>query len=523
MLRTFLLSFRLRNTYRANGFIYSIRSLPLIHKILPSRLYASRGLKKLANVISVLTEIFTALFGKVIYFLILLFLVQKMNTDPSSALLHMLFFTTMIGGLLNTSIFEPSRDRYYGIILMHMKASEYVISNFFYTLLKTIAGMGLFALLFGQAMQLTCMQCLLIPLYIAEVKLTVTLFSLKKFSRDHRIQASNLNNFIRSASALALLAAALLPPYFGWTMPIYSMAAVSIFLLPFSIYAIFYMLHFPSYAMICRKMLTPENLMMTDASSMEKIQQTSLQKSIKLDSKETSSKKGYAYFNDLFVKRHRKLLLNSAERIAVILLLVLAAAIISTFFFSDVRYHLNQMMLTSLPYMVFIMYLINRGETVTQAMFMNCDHSMLTYRFYRQPKAVLTLFRYRLISLIKINLIPASVLAIGLPVLLWISGGTEQAGNYIVLFISILLMSVFFSVHYLVLYYLLQPYNIELESKSTMYTLIKSLTWLVCYFAISQKVSTLFFGILLSVFCVLYILLACILVYRYAPRTFKLR
>jgi hypothetical protein len=319
------------------------------------------------------------------------------------------------------------------------------------------------------------------------------------------------------------LAAALLPPYFGWTMPIYSMAAVSIFLLPFSIYAIFYMLHFPSYAMICRKMLTPENLMMTDASSMEKIQQTSLQKSIKLDSKETSSKKGYAYFNDLFVKRHRKLLLNSAERIAVILLLVLAAGIISTFFFSDVRYHLNQMMLTSLPYMVFIMYLINRGETVTQAMFMNCDHSMLTYRFYRQPKAVLTLFRYRLISLIKINLIPASVLAIGLPVLLWISGGTEQAGNYIVLFISILLMSVFFSVHYLVLYYLLQPYNIELESKGTMYTFIKSLTWLVCYFAISQKVSTLFFGILLSVFCVLYILLACILVYRYAPRTFKLR
>lgn len=144
--------------------------------------------------------------------------------------------------------------------------------------------------------------------------------------------------------------------------------------------------------------------------------------------------------------------------------------------------------------MVFIMYLINREETVTQAMFMNCDHSMLTYRFYRQPKAVLTLFRYRLISLIKINLIPASVLAIGLPVLLWISGGTEQAWNYIVLFISILLMAVFFSVHYLVLYYLLQPYNIELESKSTMYTVIKSLTWLVCYFAISQKVSTLFYS-----------------------------
>ena len=102
---------------------------------------------------------------------------------------------------------------------------------------------------------------------------------------------------------------------------------------------------------------------------------------------------------------------------------------------------------------------------MTQAMFMNCDHSMLTYRFYRQPEAILKLFKARLKTLVKINLIPALVLACGLPFLLFVTGGTDNPLNYALLFVSILAMAVFFSVHHLVLYYLLQPYNVHMESK----------------------------------------------------------
>lgn len=95
-------------------------------------------------------------------------------------------------------------------------------------------------------------------------------------------------------------------------------------------------------------------------------------------------------------------------------------------------------MLIYLPYFVFIMYMINRGTVVTQAMFMNCDHSMLTYRFYRTPKVILALFKERLKTLIGINLIPALVIAIGLPLILFITGGTDNPLNYLVLFVSII-------------------------------------------------------------------------------------
>lgn len=180
-------------------------------------------------------------------------------------------------------------------------------------------------------------------------------------------------------------------------------------------------------------------------------------------------------------------------------------------------------MLTVLPLFLLVMYFVNRGRMITEAMFMNCDHSMLTYRFYRQSAAILSLFAERLKSIIFINLIPACVIALGLPFLLFLTGGTDLWIQYVLLFVSIIAMSVFFSVHSLVLYYLLQPYNVELDTRSAVYEAANSLTYIICYLVSRLEVSTLLFGVGISVFCILYIIIALILVYWLAPKTFRLR
>ena len=69
---------------------------------------------------------------------------------------------------------------------------------------------------------------------------------------------------------------------------------------------------------------------------------------------------------------------------------------------------------------------------------MNCDHSMLTYRFYRQPEAILQLFRQRLRTLVAINLLPAMLIALGLPLVLYLSGGTDNPLNYLMLFLALI-------------------------------------------------------------------------------------
>src|SRR5699024_1447920 len=67
------------------------------------------------------------------------------------------------------------------------------------------------------------------------------------------------------------------------------------------------------------------------------------------------------------------------------------------------RKEINEMVMTWLPYFTFIMYAVNRGTGFTKALFMNCDHSLLTYSFYKQPRFILKLFRIRLREIMKIN------------------------------------------------------------------------------------------------------------------------
>ena len=107
--------------------------------------------------------------------------------------------------------------------------------------------------------------------------------------------------------------------------------------------------------------------------------------------------------------------------------------------------------------------------------------------------------------------------------ILFASGGTDNPLNYVVILASIICMSIFFSVHYLTIYYLLQPYNAGTELKNPAYQVIAGLTYFVCYMLMQAEMTTLVFGIMAIVFCVLYCAVACVLVYKFAPKTFRIR
>ena len=241
------------------------------------------------------------------------------------------------------------------------------------------------------------------------------------------------------------------------------------------------------------------------------------------DSGIVSQKSGFEYLNELFMKRHQKILWKSAKKVSIICILVFTGLFVLLLVLPEVREKINSLLMTYLPYFVFIMYAVNRGTAFTQALFMNCDHSLLTYSFYKQPHNILRLFQIRLREIIKINLLPAFTIGIGLALLLLGSGGTGEPAHYVILLISILSMSIFFSVHYLTLYYLLQPYNVNTEMKSGTYQIAMSATYLVCFFLMQVRMDTMLFGLMIILFCVLYSISACILIFRFAGKTFRLR
>ncbi len=107
-------------------------------------------------------------------------------------------------------------------------------------------------------------------------------------------------------------------------------------------------------------------------------------KEISLD--KIKGKKGYDLFNTIFYERHKEILENSSRKYSLIIFVLYVVFIGIVIFNDSIDSSVHSFLMTKLGMFVLIMYFINRGSIVTQAMFYNCDHAMLTYNFYREPK-----------------------------------------------------------------------------------------------------------------------------------------
>ena len=524
MLKTFITSFKLQNTYRTNSIIYSIKQLPLIKRILPNSLYKNKGLKIFANIISILWEIISVFIGKIIYITAMIFgPLSWYNGNEADIFLHLFTFLTLAGGVLNTYMLNPSKDKYYAIVLMNINARKYGLSNYYYQLIKLVIGFLPFTILFGKIVGVSLFIGILLPFFVLAVKLIAMNFCLYKFKKTKKAINENLpTKFVWSFVGICLLLAYGLPAI---NITINSVIFLYIFVITmiFGIYSLVKIHNFKDYRKMYKQILTESNVYIQEkVNGTQAIKDNSL-KQIELDKKYTSNKSGFAYFHELFVKRHKKILTEAVKKQSVVILILIIAIIIGIKLNVEFKTRTNEILLVYLPYFVFIMYLINRSSTVTTAMFMNCDYSMLTYRIYRTPKVILGIFKERLKTLITINLMPAIIIGGGLALLLYLSGGTDNPINYLILFVSIMAMSIFFSVHYLVMYYLLQPYNVNTEMKSGTYKGVQGLTYIVCWYMIQIKMPIFTFGIATIVFCIAYSLISLFIAYKYAPKTFKLR
>lgn len=523
MLKTFAHSFRLANAYKVNTVIYSLKSIPLVNRLLPDSLYSSKGLKSFAAVISAIWQFIMIFLGKAIYIGLMIYLPASQMKNPAEAFLNILFFLTLAGGITNNGLFDPSRDKYYAMFIMRLDARAYTVSNYIYYLLKTFVGFIVVTLVFGLLCGVNPFYCIVIPFMVCALKPIFGSFNLMYDSRHitHLKHEGFPYSAVLAVDAV-FIAAAYIPALLGVSIPGLAVLIVTLALLVASAFALSYVIKFKNYRTIQLFVLNPQNLAMNKSVETQRTQ-SMFQNKIDTDVNITSNKTGYKYFNEIFMKRHSKILTKSAKKITAVLAVIFAVLIAVSLFVPNVSGEINTFILNKLSLFLIVMYFINRGRTMTQAMFVNCDHSMLAYRFYRQPVAVLNLFIQRLKYIVLVNLMPASVIAVGLPLLLFLNGGTDNAALYPLIFFTIIAMSLFFSVHTIVLYYLMQPYNENMEMKNAAYGIVNMVTYFVCYYVMDKEIPVIIFGISVCVFSVIYVCVSFAIAYRLAPKTFRLR
>lgn len=517
MLNNFLISFRVKNAYIVNELIYNISRIPLIGKLIPSEFYKYKIFKIISIIISIIYNIIKIFGYKLLY--IYFFLILPFNTEANYLELMQIFiFLAILGSFINTEIFNPTKDKYYMLILMRMDAYSHTIGAFLY-----FVG-GIFI---GELVALLLLTS--IPWYYAGLLVTLTVmfkfiavnFYFYRMKKSGKVINENKPEswLLYCLLIILFLGLAYGLPYFDLIMPEYVFWIFASIIFILGIISIKKVITYPNYAKLYKKLLNKDNIFLDNNAVQRDAQISTNLKQISVDTSITSEKSGFQYFHDLFVKRHSKILLKSAKKTTAGIFIIGLILIVLLYIFPEFKSGANKIILNYLPFVLLLMYFINTGKAVTNAMFMNCDHSMLSYRFFRQPQTLLSLFRERLKTLIILNLIPALTLSLMISIILFVSGGASLI-TYAVIFFSILSMSIFFSVHNLVLYYLLQPY---MEMKSASFTIASLITYWVCYYISDIEVSSLTFGIIMIAFAIVYSLVSLILVYKLAPKTFRLR
>ena len=523
MFNAFRQAFGVKCTARANAFIFALKQIPIIKKLIPQEAYSARVLKVLAVIVIAILEIGLTFGTKAIYLggvvLCPALLIAEMGLPKSRVFLHIFFFLTLVGGFGNNKLFDRSKLAYHTVNLLRMDARKYTLSNFAYQQIRFLVGFLPFTLLFGMLADVPLWLCLLMPFSVVGSKLAGSALSLWWENRFGYTFEDTKANKLTTIAAILLLAAAYFPQILGFALPQAVSAFLILSLIPVGFLCLKPVLGFAHYKTVTRRIqLNTMNQM--DAS--KDVLKRNAEKHITADPNVTSSRSGFEFLNELFVKRHRKILWDTTSKIALVLCAVLAGILLVVWRMPDARPGINEVMMTKLPFLWFLLYALNRGTGFTQACFMNCDHSLLTYPFFKKPGSILRLFRIRLREIAKINAVPAAILGGGMALLLALTGGTDNPLNYAVLIAAPVAMSMFFSIHYLMLYYLLQPYTAGTQMKGGLYSLCTGATYFVCYMLMQMKLPTLMFGLVCILFCVVYCPVAYLLVYKLAPKTFRL-
>lgn len=231
----------------------------------------------------------------------------------------------------------------------------------------------------------------------------------------------------------------------------------------------------------------------------------------------------FAYLNQVFFLRHRRIIRKPILIKSMIILLI--SLVLSAYMYVkgfDLKGNIDEISSFLIP---LAMYILLKQDNILRSMYLNCDKGLMPYGFYREGKNVLAMYKERFKSLLKIMTIPS--LALGLSYLMLASfDGTLSLRQKALSLVYIALLALFFVSLPLMEYYLLSPFNQEGQKTGKAVILIDYLIYAAVFFILPQVTSKISYGVFLiavSIFIISFVITSQILVYKLAPKTFKIR
>jgi hypothetical protein len=535
MVRTFVTSFKVSFAQNANILIYFLKKTPFVGKRIPEKLYKQIPVKIIMGIICGIWILLSELFKKFLYFGVMLllpaYLIAKREARILPEFLHIFFFLSFVlSPLTKGAIFEINdMSAFYMITLMRADARKYYLGEILYRMLKDFIYFLLPLTIIGLIIGYTPLNSIVLILELTAFRLMASALDLYTYEKTGTIFAQKLSFFI----PLLLLgfAAAYALPLLGITIDFQFLLFnlfIIVSILALGALSFIYLWRYKKYTPIAKLMLNRLSLVGLEISEADmnfelvKLNENKMSKE-DLRTEIFDKKLGYEYLNSLFFLRHRRIIISPIKMRIAIIGIAFIIGMFLVLFFPNTRNAILLIIERITPAMVFIMYTLSTAGTICKAMFYNCDSSLLRYSYYREDKVILANFTSRLKTTVSLNIIPAIILSLAIALVAVASGASSRLISLIPLFLCILCLSCFFSIHHLFMYYVLQPYTAELTVKGSLFNFINVVVYLISYFCIRIKTSSYYFTLGILIITIIYIAVALILIYKLAPRTFKLK
>lgn len=526
---------------QVNVLLYYVRKLPFVGEKIPYRLYGETDIKKAIGAIPVVFSVIGAFVGTFLYFLLMIKLPanwiqgfwekEGIFVDQKAVMVYLfLIFSFLPGSFLVSNLTEGAKKDYVLLHVMRIPAVQYYRSKMVLKGVKDTI-------------------CFLVPLLWFGFGAESALFVVSLFFTRYIGHAGILQHYRHSGKkgkkvfwkslgktflmfgiilALGYGVAAAVPRLF---FERYVMAEVVVFL-SFTLVGMFCfskVWKYGGYTIFAKKMVSLKDFLEQDDAVKEaraadvQIQDKDISKE-ELRSRKYEEKEGYDYLNAIFFERHKRIVSRAVKsRIIIILAVGLIGAVALLFVGEQMKQKTFEAMTQMMPVMVFVMYLESTGGRICKAMFFNCDISLLKYGYYREADAILKNFKIRLRKLLMLDAVPAAIIC-GM-ILLWtlLCGEILAVWKVIPLMAGSLLLSAFFCLFHLFMYYITQPYTEEKTVKSPIFSVVNALVYFGCYLCLQIQTGSWLFTLGVLAVTIIFIPLSYFCVFRFAPKTFKIR
>lgn len=540
MNKTFQTILQIKATVGANTFLYYLKRLWLIGKHIPDRVYMNETLKKFLAVLTTVLGQLMKLIGKVIYLLLaaglpLMLAVKKGMLEPSQApshLVNILFFLSCVmGPMQDSAVFAVTRQKFIALKYMKMPPKRYVYADLFMRyvpfFLYFLPGLiGTFLLAGGSIWQALGSFVMLFSFRFLGEAIQVWYYGKKEIVLSRKV------GLVWLLIGLSLLGA-YLPILLRVELPtmriLFSIPGIIVMLLIGATSFYYVIWGYKGYETAFLRSVDQKFLL--SSMMQESKSSTFADVAVKEEDLEADERgagryahlQGYAYLNALFFARHRRQLVKPVKIRLLIILAVFLGGLLFAFLDPAKAQQAAGQIVTFLPFFVFIMYFMSVGDKACRAMFYNCDMSLLHYGFYRHPKVILKNFRFRLLRVGLYDFVIGLALSAAVALFCAAAGVPWATPDMAMFTATILLLSIFFTVHHLFLYYVFQPFTTELNVKNPFYRILNMAVYILCFICMEIRTGSMGFTLIVLGFTAAYIAVALILVYRFAPKTFRVK